>query len=314
MASYTALTREEAESILRLYGYQSVIALEPKSLGISNSNYKVLLKEHPPLLLKVSNDKSPTQLQEEMVILEALREWKFPYSLRPLSTLQGEMTYHWNDYFGVLFPYVAGVVPTVTEQSCFTLGQGLARLHRSSEQCSQPEGLRHYKDIGFDSQKIQDYADLASHCPDDFRLAFQQLFPQGRAAFADLSFPCGIIHGDLYYDNALFNQQGELQVLLDFEQAGWGEFIFDIGTAISGTCLQGNQLVQHLIQAYLQGYESERQLTKLEKKFLDPAILLGLFSIALWRIKRFKEGDLDKSRSESYQELIQRALDYATGI
>jgi hypothetical protein len=47
-------------------------------------------------------------------------------------------------------------------------------------------------------------------------------------------------------------------------------------------------------------------MKKNELMFLHDHILLGFFSIALWRIKRFKEGNLDRKKEFSYQELLKR--------
>jgi homoserine kinase type II len=97
---------------------------------------------------------------------------------------------------------------------------------------------------------------------------------------------------------------------LDFEQAGIGEYILDLGISISGTCLEKGRIIPPLVDSYLAGYENVRPLKDKEKKFLDEAILLGLMSIALWRIKRFKEGNLNPLMADSYRDLLNRAFHY----
>jgi len=47
---------------------------------------------------------------------------------------------------------------------------------------------------------------------------------------------------------------------------------------------------------------------------LNHSIILGLFSIALWRVKRFTLGDLDPDRADSYMELIQRAINFKNSM
>ena len=168
--------------------------------------------------------------------------------------------------------------------------------------------LRHHDEVGFSLEAIKEYIKEKS-CPQDFKACYSKIFSDNLKDFNKSKFEEGLIHGDLYYDNTLFHNN-RLNCLLDFEQSGKGPLILDIGISISGTCLEKGTINSKLIESFLLGYESKRQLPQIEKKVLNQAILLGLLSIALWRIKRFKEGDLDKSREDSYQELLQRSLTY----
>ena len=128
-------------------------------------------------------------------------------------------------------------------------------------------------------------------------------------------FPSGIIHGDLYYDNSLFNN-GHLVTLIDFEQSGRGRFILDLGIALSGSCLndeKSNLSIDH-IRSFLRGYESSRKLLMIETQYLRSAIAVGFFSIALWRIKRFYEGNLDDRKKYNYRQLLERCLSFWESI
>jgi homoserine kinase type II len=86
--------------------------------------------------------------------------------------------------------------------------------------------------------------------------------------------------------------------------------LLDLGISLSGTCLEKGRIITPLVNSYLQGYEAVRPLTTVEKKFLDEAIILGLMSISLWRIKRFKERNLNPLMENSYRDLIVRARNY----
>ena len=124
-------------------------------------------------------------------------------------------------------------------------------------------------------------------------------------------FPSGIIHGDLYFDNSLFHED-KLVTLIDFEQSGRGRFILDLGIALSGSCLNLDKtsLDEELLFAFLEGYQSKRSLLYIEKEYLRSAIAVGFFSISLWRIKRFYEGDLDARKKFNYRELLGRCKQF----
>lgn len=308
MAGYVQISHSEVQEILSLYGVSDLTEVTPAGLGISNSNYKIVTSRDP-LLLKICNDKNENELKKELEILLFLNRAGLPYVLTPYSTLKGEWIYHYKKYFGVIFPFIKGSAPLINNQNCHTLGKALGELHSVSLSHQLPPNIRRHGEVADDVPAINHYVNHHPQCPTDFKEIFLHLFPQGIEKYLKKEFPVGIIHGDFYYDNGLF--EGErINTMLDFEQGGVGHFIFDLGVAISGTCLKGGEICSDLLKSYLQGYESVRPLTPLEKDSLAENIYLGLFSIALWRIRRFLIGHLDPKRRESYKELILRALNY----
>lgn len=307
MASYTQIGINEAQQILALYGRDQVLKLTPLSLGISNSNYRVDLSNET-VLLKISNDKNQLQLSEEQAILLYLNECGYPYSLKPFALLDGKLVYTYGQYFGVLYPFVPGIPPGPSDFTCAQVGKGLAELHALNHNQNKILNLRAHERVGFGANEILNYT-LQAQCPEDFKKAFETFFPDALSAFIKAPFAKGIIHGDLYYDNTLFNNNF-LSSVLDFEQSGRGEYILDLGISISGTCLEKGRIIPPLVTSYLQGYEAVRGLDTLEKNHLNEAILLGLMSISLWRIKRFREGNLNPLMADSYRDLLTRAYHY----
>jgi homoserine kinase type II len=307
MASYTQINLDEATEILKLYGRKKVVKCTPLSLGISNSNYRVDL-DGEVVLLKISNDKNQAQLADEQAILVYLKEKNYPYSLKPFPLLAGGFIYNYGKYFGVLYPFVQGIPPGPSDYTCQEVGRALAQLHSIKHVPAEIKKLRQHEAVGFGPKEILEYVD-SPKCPADFKQGFETLFSDRLAGFNTANFETGIIHGDLYYDNTLFDNN-KISTVLDFEQAGIGEYILDLGISISGTCLEKGRVITPLVNSFLVGYESVKALTAVEKKFLDQAIVLGLLSISLWRIKRFKERNLNPLMEDSYQDLLVRALHY----
>ncbi len=315
MANYTKLTNIQAKKILELFGMSEdssdLRELIPLSLGISNSNYKVVFSNRPSLLLKISNDKNKEQLQAEQDILVALHQAKYPFSLKPFplknqnSNLKYVYVYEFEDYHGVLFPFMDGIPPGPSDFTCREVGKALGALHSLTIPNETLKTIRRHEEVGFGALEISHYTQ-SIHCPEDFKNSVQELFPQGLDAFIHAPFFKCLIHGDLYYDNTLFHQN-QLSSVLDFEQAGIGEALLDLGISISGTCLEKGHIIDPLVHSYLKGYESVRPLPQLEKTYLIDGIILGLLSISLWRIKRFTEGNLNPSMKFSYRDLLQKA-------
>ncbi len=306
MGTFTNLTTNEANEILSLYGLGPLESMKALGLGISNSNFKVKLKDRF-ILLKVSDDKGEKELIGEQKILHYLKAKKFPYSICPIPLTSGETIYHYQGMIGAIFEFLEGIPPGPSDDTCYEIGQVLALLHSlKKDQCFLE--LRPHEEVGFGATEVIDYINQ-KNCPEDFKELFHKIFPDSLQGWQGEKFAEGVIHGDLYYDNTLFHNN-RLNVVLDFEQSGRGKLLFDIGISISGTCLEKGTIGLRLIDSFLMGYESIRPLPKAEKEYLNQAILLALFSIALWRIKRFKEGNLDRSREDSYQELLSRALTF----
>lgn len=246
MASYTQIGPIEAEEILRLYDRKKVLKLTPLSLGISNSNYRVDLEDES-VLLKISNDKNQLQLGEEQAILLYLSQRGYPYSLKPFALKTGELVYTYDRYFGVIYPFVQGIPPGPSDYTCKEVGAALARLHSLDHDNSILQQLRPHESVGFGAREILNYS-KSSSCPADYREAFDYFFPDQLNEFLGINFEKGIIHGDLYYDNTLFNNN-RLSAVLDFEQAGQGEYILDLGISLSGTCLEKGRVITPLVNS-----------------------------------------------------------------
>ncbi len=307
MASYTQIDIETASGILEQYGLKDIVQLTPLSLGISNSNYKVELKTQT-VLLKISNDKNIEQLKEEQFILFTINKYGYPYSLKPFAMSNSEWVYSYKNYFGVVYPFVQGIPPGPSDYTCQEVGKVLAILHTLKLPQDEIFKIRRHEKVGFGPREILEYCEKPQ-CPTDFKEAVKEFFPDQLKSFFAENFKESVIHGDLYYDNTLFDQN-RLTTVLDFEQAGIGESILDLGISISGTCLEKGRVITPLVNSYLKGYESIKSLNNNERKFLDDAIVLGFLSISLWRIKRFYEGDLNPLMRESYKDLITKAKVY----
>ena len=263
MGAYSDIELEHINKILDYYHVGSALSFEPTIEGISNSNFKVQLDNHKTVLLKISNDKTIEQLENEQTILSTLQQYNYKYSLAPLSTIKGLPIYQHENFYGVVFPYIEGLPPKIDNDVLVQIGYALGELHSLEIRKEHLDNIRPHDLVGYGGVSISNYV-TTSHCPADFKESFYQIFPDGLKDIPYELFPAGIIHGDLYFDNSLFNQ-GKLVTLIDFEQSGRGRFLLDLGIAISGSCLSSERL--HLdktyIQSFLEGYEKSRKLLTL---------------------------------------------------
>jgi len=311
MGHYTNLTLSEVQDILNIYSLGEVKEITPLSYGISNSNFKVLVvknSQSKPFLLKISNDKNKNELNGEQEILRVLEEVGFPLSISPLKALEQNTIFSYKEYIGAIYPFVEGITPKPESETCYQIGKALGKLHSLKKESFSNYKIREHKTIGFELPFISNFIQKED-CPSQFKEYFLDIFPKGIDSLINEPFEEGIMHGDLYYDNTLFKNKN-LITLLDFEQAGLGPLILDLGISISGTSLSDGEISSSLVEKFIEGYEKERPLSKIEKSSLNSFILLGLFSISLWRIYRFKFGELDSKKTDSYLELLKRASSF----
>lgn len=307
MGAYTKLNQEEVKNILNLYGLKGLSQLTPMTHGISNSNY-LLEIDNKKYILKVSNDKNSDQLKQEQLILGIIGESGLNNIVNSIPLTSGEHVYEYENYYGVIYPFVDGTVPNINKKTCYKIGSALGKLHIN---CSKVENTnaRYFDEVGHSVGHILSYVKLP-HAQKKYIEYFERFNTQDFIDFTQELFPQGIIHGDLYFDNTLVNKSDEI-ILLDFEQSGIGEFILDIGISISGTCLnEDNEINPKLVNEFISGYQEQRNLSQTELKYLNTSIILGLFSIALWRIDRFNHKKIVSSKDESYLELLERAIKF----
>jgi len=312
MAIYTRLQAEDIHCILGLYGLADANFIEPLSLGISNSNYKIQTERGENVILKVSNDKNKLELLEEQEILIQLEAYK--KSLTPFKTKNDELVYEYNGLHGVIFPLARGVNPIGEKFEIEAIGRELAIFHNFTQTNDKTfKDTRGHSKVGFDLEGIERYLSF-DHALSDYKEYFNKLLDSEMLKlWRESNLTSGLIHGDLYSDNILFDGK-EISKILDFEQAGRGEYLLDLGICISGCCIDMKGFSIKQMDLLLKGYTEIRKLSKNDEKLLPTAVLLGFFDIALWRIKRFFEGSLDPKRKNSYLNLLELAQDFSNKL
>ena len=122
-----------------------------------------------------------------------------------------------------------------------------------------------------------------------------------RAALGDLAqdlargplwdrLPGGIIHGDLFTDNARFVGK-RLSGVFDFEMAGRGPWAYDLAVAVCEWAFVGAEFQPGRARALLSGYGEERALTQGERRALYP---LARFAAARFALTRYHDFEVHR--------------------
>ncbi len=268
MAVYSPLSLTQLKQLLKHYNLGEIHHYEGIPDGIENTNYQVETASGHYVLTIFEHYKAE-DLPFYLKLMAFLRNHKMP-TPEPVSNSEQQTLSQWQSKPSVLFKQLPGhSILSPKRHHCRQIGIALAQLHTLSQQFPlhkkndwdllwiQQTG----KQLLIDPKAAKLSADDRQLLSDE--LLFQQAFFNSHQASA---LPKGIIHGDLFCDNALFDND-QLSGILDFYTAGHDILLFDLAISINAWCLNNdNHLDLNKVQAMLSAYETIRPLNAKEQK------------------------------------------------
>jgi len=193
-------------------------------------------------------------------------------------------------------------VSTPTQSQCAQIGATLAQMHRLSLETE----LRRPNQYGTNWQKqvIAKLLPLIS-LSDTQLLQSEQRYLQ-QQTISDL--PAGLIHGDLFRDNVLFQDQ-KLTGVIDLYDASNGIFIYDIAVTLNDWCNKINGDLDSIkTHALVAAYHHTRPLTEKELNALPSALRVAAMRFWLSRLmeKNFpRTGHLvHRKNPETFKQIL----------
>ena len=303
MARYTTPSPIELDRIVSQYPIGTALKLEEIPGGFGNSNFK-LTTTKGAFLLKICDEKDLAELNMQISLLQHLHQHAYP-TVYPISTKdQRHLT---QETFGnvMLYPFLKGEQPQSSPDTLAQLGEALAKLH-----CIPPiAGLPRFA-MGI-SQMIPFFEEVkgtqfATHpFVESLKSQLESMKPQLGAPL-----PMGLLHGDLFLDNTLF-EGGQMVAILDFEEGCHDTLLIDVSMTLIGCCYTPeDRLNLEAAQRFLDAYNALRPLTESEWQCLDCFVHYAALSIAFWRFRQFNIRRPDADRANTYQEMITRSAQF----
>jgi len=264
MAVLTAIDEGDARTLLDAYEQGGLRSLEGIAGGSVNSNF-ALETDRGRLFLRLYEEQDMAGATRETAMLERLDAVGVP-TPPPVRRADGGLVSVVRGKPAALFPWregsmrcQAGVTPVDTRR----VGEALARVHLAG--AAEAATVSRF---GFDAlaQRLDGIAGSADP-------RFAPMVPSLRAslerahAARDTGLTQGLMHGDLFRDNVLWDGHGEIAALLDFESACAGTYAYDLMVTVLSWCF-GDDLEARLASALCDGYDRVRPLTGAEKRSL----------------------------------------------
>jgi homoserine kinase type II len=115
--------------------------------------------------------------------------------------------------------------------------------------------------------------------------------------------PVGIIHGDLFTDNLLF-EDGEFKAIIDFEDVSQIPKIFDLGMTIVGICTNDTEIDLNKSRALVKGYQEIWPLEDVEKKSLKAFVEWTAILTSTWRFWKYNIDTPNTGYSKKYVQMV----------
>ena len=266
MSVYTRLTKEELEQLLNLYDIGNFVGIEGISEGITNSNY-YLTTSQDKYILTIFEDPN-LNLDYAIDLMNLFSKNQIPCPV-PIKSKEDKCIINFKNKPLSIFTLLPG--KTITKKTpskimCSQIGETLSKMHLYSKNYKKFDcGLRDVKWFKITAEKLKSVLE-----PSDINLINKELEIQIFCENGDL--PQGIIHSDLFRDNAMFIDEN-LTGVIDFYYACNGYYLYDLAIVANDWCLNEDKTINLDRQnALINSYNKNRKIEENEKKIWASAL------------------------------------------
>jgi homoserine kinase type II len=289
MATFRTLSADDVRAILDGYealGATSYRAHAAVAAGAINTNVRVETARGP-VFLRINEGKTRDDVAREAAIVSHAAARGVP-TPAPLHARDGEFFEEWRGELASVFPWAPGRTlarADVGPAHAALVGAALARLHLASP--------------GYADHRPGRYE------PDEIRARVERVAKLGRPELVGATavlgvaleglereraatLPLGIIHGDLFVDNVLYDEDAAgapvLAALLDFEQASWGRLAYDLAVTTLAFAYGRDDFRPDVTRALLEAYAAVRPPTADERRAFGAELRFAACRFATTRI------------------------------
>ncbi len=285
MSVFTPVSQAQLDEFLLRYSLGQLIGFKGIEAGTDNSNFFI----------------STTRGEYVLTLFESLTEQEVSFLLKLVDHLRsanckvaeamhdkaGNALQILADKPALLFKKLEGLhIAQPTQNHCSQMGRAMAEMHLAGQDLS----IQQHNSFGLDWLLAhREYRQwMAQEDYDLFNRSMDQL-----ELLTSMELPVGIIHADLFHDNALFHD-GWLSGVIDWSFACTDYLLLDLAIMVNDWCRQGQGFDQRRIDAMINGYHGKRPLTREECQALP--LMRQLAACRFW-LSRMLTWNLRKNQS-----------------
>jgi homoserine kinase type II len=277
MEQYTRLDEKEIEVILAQFNIHNISSFQLLSGGSENTNYLVK-SESGKFILCICEQKTEAKAKELADLLLYLDAQNFKTS-KIIHNSNNESIVMWKGKAIMVRVFLEGKIEkNLSPHLLKLIGKELAKLH----QVAPPEYLP--KQLNYGKEQFALVKEYAANSEFDVWLEKVVEYMQ---PYFDLNLPKSLIHSDVFWDNVIISKDESTATIMDFEESANYYQVFDIGMTIIGICGEGKIVNLEKVRHFLDGYQSEVQLSADEIKSLKAFTIYAGASMAFWRHQNF---------------------------
>ncbi|MDH5391890.1 MAG: homoserine kinase [Gammaproteobacteria bacterium] len=311
MSVYTTIEHDELETFLLRYDVGELVSYQGISAGIENTNYFVSTQkeqQQTEFVLTIFETHAAEEMPYFLELMAHLNEHQVP-SAHPIADKQGQMLQSLKGKPAALVQKLKGssIIDT-TPEHCKKLGAALGDLHTAGLSFQQQQTNSRGPHWWHDTTRLLEDKLLA----EELQVLHDEMQFQASQSHADI--PRGLIHADLFRDNALW-YENELSGIIDFYFASTDALLYDVAVTINDWCNQADgSLDFEKVSAFLNAYHQHRPLTPQEKPLWPVMLRAGALRFWLSRLYAVhfpKAGEIthQKDPDEFKHILLQRRQD-----
>jgi len=265
MSVFTPVSEAEARALLGHYALGELERLEGIAQGVENTNY-FLTTTTGEYVLTLFEHIPRSDLPFYVGLMDHLAHHGVACP-QPMRRENGEMLSEVNGKPACIVTKLAGAPrPRPSVEDCRAVGAILARLHVAG--VSYDAGLANWRGREWRERFAADLAPRLA-AGENALIDSENRY---QATLDDTVLPQGVIHGDLFHDNVLWDEEGRGGVI-DFYFACDDVLLYDVAIAVNDWCVTPDATLDaERTAAFLDGYGDERPLEDLERT-LWPAML-----------------------------------------
>ena len=279
-------TNEDIIKLASQYNLGEIKTIEP--VATSGNNSFIIIAESGKYFLRLCGERyrhrSIEEIEGELDLLDKLKENNFPI-IDYLKTKDGKRVISLENFNGYLRKYVEGrfVTGNPAPEELIEVGKILGKYHKIVENFKIDK--RDKINFGLEETKKFFEDHKQEILQSNFKEAekFVEVYSQeiNKLSFSE-NLPQGMLHEDLGKRHVIW-QDNKIIAIIDFDRSYFGYLILDLGQALRGWCFKDNwsNWSKENFKLFLQGYESERKLSELERQYLLSAIKFAILERAL---------------------------------